>query len=166
VCTGVRPDYTKRTARITLAMLGTGNTCLISPSATIAAGGWNAITYTATCEAAEFTVSSDVGAFAKDQRAVLLDSDLSLRSDDGSTYYNAISGVNTGANTITFAGVFKDSGGATVTPAATDVIVFCHYDNATASQIGSYGYLAEDGAMPSDPNVGTADAAPYVFGDF
>tara|TARA_R100000808_G_C2149751_1_gene158260 strand:+ start:1006 stop:3267 length:2262 start_codon:yes stop_codon:yes gene_type:complete len=163
IITSLQPDYKRRTVRLSLAYLDTGNTCLISPSATVSS--WDGSpNFTATCNASDFTSSDDVGAFSVGDVCVLLDSDLTLRSDDGRNYQTAVDAINSGARTISFDGVFRDSGGSTVNPEDGDLIVYAHYDEATTDQ-KDYGYLAEDGSRPADPNVGTADAEPYEFGD-
>lgn len=168
LCTDVQPDWRTRTLLVTIALMGNSNVATMSPSAKVVS--WDAGTLTATVEIHQVTdanAASDGARFAVGEVCALVDSRFVLRSDNGLTQ-TLPTVVSLPSNTeIDFGITFKDTGGATVTPAAGNWIVFASYDACVAGQKTAHGFDADGGDAAvgnNPPDLGAANAAPYRIG--
>ena len=158
-------DHETRTGELTVYLTGSANVARIAPSAVIT--GWhpapnNFVNVTEHEYSLDTDTEGDGEKFVAGDKCILLDSHGAPLSDTTGTHQWPV--VSSTATTITFTAAPEDAGGNPLVPAAGNIIVYDYYDNVQASQIGTYAYAADD--APSDQSyLGTADVAPYVYGD-
>jgi|GEM_PF-5481156 len=166
----VQDDYRTRQDKLTILLMPDQKVASIAPAARVVS--YNAGTFTATVEADTYSGDDDAGAFTVDDAVVLLNSRHVLRSDDGQTNPTYVKAI--GVNTLQFsqtaggaAAAFRDSAGpppAAVSPVATDVITYAHYDAVNAAQKANFAHGADGADPPQTPDLGAADDGPYVYG--
>jgi hypothetical protein len=159
----VEINWMRRTGSIEVILSDTPRVASMAPSAKVSS--WSVLTATTYSRQVTGSGNDDAQRFNAADVVALVDSDFSLRSDDGSVQTLPVV-QSTTATTIVVDTDFLATGGGTVTPADGDWIVPAVYDSAVAAQKTDHAFDASGGAAPSgDPALGAGDDAAYVIGD-
>lgn len=163
---------TKEGAGIRVLIEDEANVALMSPSAKVS----NYVSGTNIVECYSHQVTrpygdddEDVEHFSVGDVLQLVDKHGVGVSDDGATYPTEVVSVDGAVSPpeIEIDRHFRDSGGVNITTITDgDWVIFATYDAVTTAQKELYGHDASGGlAASGDPELGTANDPPYVYGD-
>jgi hypothetical protein len=149
--TSVSPDFENRTQSVEVALVSTGNVCLINKAAEVTGGS------SATFNVAGATYGgspTDPQTFSAGDKVVLLDEHLVARSGTVMT-----------VQSVTSSTIVVDANGDGFT--AGDIIVDAEWDDCVTSQQESgYAWDADGGApTTSYPSLGSGSDDPFIYGD-